>query len=1111
MAERTSNLKRPADIEEQLWPTVCATLVLVGILSVVVWQNSDFDEDRLLLNGYTHLAALGLGAAMVIFIASRLRGTARRTAELAIVFSLAYHAAAGVGAYYLFSSPLSGFSLPEAARDSQSEADDDPPPPDYHWGQDDEQQPEQAFEKAIVSKIREQDRPAAELKPRTMERPAPAVDTRDVAKAEITPADIRAGAEPSKPLEIRRPKAAEIKEVPPADDQSNALAMLRQKSDPLPLPKVEQPLPLGMPHAPPESPRSPGPVEVKVGKLDRADWATVAEKTAARNEPPPRKMARAELQPSEALPSPEIVALVPARAAPRTHDEVAGAEAADRITEEGSSHARSSDALPAPSAIVPDAAQLRINKESATQSPPAAGGSPSRLEAVSTVPVEKSDLSRAPLGLKIASNGAQDDGSGSRLLASRQGAADAFGRALPSIAGNVIQEPGELRSGAPSSDLVNGLPLPAAAARRAIASQTEDGGQGPSPSLAANLPRTRSEMGFERPAAAKIAESTLSRAGGTAPSTGGRPSSLDVGAQVSMRRFAGAGTDNNANWHSVARGVGGTDNIAEWHSAAGNAIAGPLGPSGPRRVDNGAPDGDDNGLDSIPRGRAKIDGLAPHATPIPVGPAGSVAGADDAQVTPSGTIGPLATIGPNSLGGIRQRKNIGPSLSGRGAGSRPVGQADSEITAQVGVSAPQTGSGAGRGGRGDAQLDQILAGDESGLNGIGRGNGQFAVSGQVHEPMTPFRRGAVRGGLTLGDSAGGQLTEPAIENGLVYFSHSQFNDGHWSLHESPGSTADPATMGSLHADTAATGLALLTYLGAGYTHHDEKYRDVVRRGVEWLLKHQKDDGDLAYHGSDPSYDPNTDPTNFYSHGIAAMALCEAYGMTRDRELRGPAQKAIDFIVKSQDPSRGGWRYKSQDGADTSVTGWQLMALRSAQMAELEVPDETLRKVGHWLDLAQVPGRGTYVYNPWNADTEKERLGRAPNSTMTAQAMVMRLYLGQDRDHETLAQGADYVLAHLPEVGTAEASQRDCYYWYYATQAMYHMQGDYWKTWYARVTPLLRAGQVERGPLKGSWNPSEPVPDRWSKHGGRHYVTAIHVLTLEFPYWHLPLFRELRKE
>ena len=510
---------------------------------------------------------------------------------------------------------------------------------------------------------------------------------------------------------------------------------------------------------------------------------------------------------------------------------------------------------------------------------------------------------------------------------------------------------------------------------------------------------------------------------------------------------------------------------------------------------------------------------------MPVGPGGgtaSVAGGLGGQPvlrvgSPSqgfgtGTIGSgangSAAIGPSAgLGGIGRR-----ATTGQGVGWRPSTLVEpTEIAAQTGPTSPQPTGLSGHGGGGNGDLDRILSGNGSGVGGIGRGNSPVVVGGQVHEPMEPFRRGATHGGLALGDPAGGQLTEPAIENGLDYFAHTQFNDGHWSLHALPeGIPADSAAPGSLHADTAATGLALLTYLGAGYTHQDEKYRDSVRRGVEWLVKHQQPDGNLSYHGADPGYNPADDPTLFYSHGIAAIALCEAYGMTQDRELREPAQKAIDFLVKAQDPRHGGWRYRPNDGSDTSVTGWQLMALKSAQMAGLEVPEETLRKVSGWLDLAEVPNRGTYVYNPWNSDKENP-LGRAPNPTMTAQAMIMRLYLGQNRQNASLAQGADYLLAHLPEVGTKESSKRDCYYWYYATQAMYHMQGDYWKTWDARVTPLLRAGQIDRGPLKGSWSPREPVADLWSTHGGRHYVTCMHILTLEFRYWHLPLFRELRKE
>ena len=853
--------------------------------------------------------------------------------------------------------------------------------------------------------------------------------------------------------------------------------------------------------------------EEKAGKID---WASVARQAAAPNNeplPPPRKMARVEAQPGEALPPPNVVARLPSQAPPQTSNSVAGAEAADRITQQGSTLERSNrDGLPLPSTVIPDAGVP-------AQLPAAAGSSPpSRLEAVSTVPVEKSDTSHAPLGPTIASGGPLDFGHGSTLLPSRRGAVNGHGRAQPSIEGNSPLDPADVRYGSPGSDLNQGSALPFAPARRAIASQTEDGGSGPSASQAARLPRTQSEIGLDLPAAAKIAEdATLSGAGGTGPAPGGQTSTLDVGQRITLRRSGGNGTlvgsPLGGGSHSVAAGSGlnegvgtvlpGNDTLAR----GGVAGAAGRGPGGPRRIDEGTPDGDDNGTGSVPRARAEI--VVPHSAATPAGP---VAGTGNA---PAGSL-PGGTASGFGTGGIAPSMAVGDlgrrEIAGQGIGSPRSGQTEpSEIASLVGVTSPQPTGIRGHGGGGDGQLDQILSGGGlGGVGGIGRGSGQVVVSGDVHEPLAPFRRGGVHGGPAIGDASGGQLTEPAIENGLDFLSHTQFNDGHWSLHALPeGASADPGSLGTLRADSAATGLALLAYLGAGYTHQDEKYRDAVRRGLEWLVKHQQDDGNLSYHGSDPAYDPKNDPTHFYSQGIATMALCEAYGKTQDRELRGPAQKAIDYIVKSQDPRRGGWRYRPQDGGDTSVTGWQLTALVSARLATLEVPDETLRKVSVWLDLAQVPNQGTYVYNPWNSDTENP-LGRAPNATMTAQAMIMRMYLGQDRDNPSLVQGADYLLAHLPDVGSAEASQRDCYYWYYAAQALYRMKGDYWKTWDARVTPLLRAQQVDRGPLKGSWGPREPAADRWAAHGGRHYVTCMHVLTLEFPYWHLPLSRELRK-
>src|SRR3990172_2809553 len=93
----------------------------------------------------------------------------------------------------------------------------------------------------------------------------------------------------------------------------------------------------------------------------------------------------------------------------------------------------------------------------------------------------------------------------------------------------------------------------------------------------------------------------------------------------------------------------------------------------------------------------------------------------------------------------------------------------------------------------------------------------------------------------------------------------------------------------------------------------------------------------------------------YSHGIATIALCEAYGMTQDPRLREPAQKAVDWIVAAQHPERGGWRYSPGVGSDTSVSGWMLMALKSGELAGLTVPESTYQGVENWLNSAESPG------------------------------------------------------------------------------------------------------------------------------------------------------------
>ena len=122
--------------------------------------------------------------------------------------------------------------------------------------------------------------------------------------------------------------------------------------------------------------------------------------------------------------------------------------------------------------------------------------------------------------------------------------------------------------------------------------------------------------------------------------------------------------------------------------------------------------------------------------------------------------------------------------------------------------------------------------------------------------------------------------------------------------------------------------------------------------------------------------------------------------------------------------------------------------------------------------------------------------------MTAEALLMRLYIGWEQDNPFLREGADLLLENLPPI-TMTSGYRDAYYWYYATQVMYHMQGDHWKAWNSRMRELLTNSQVETGPLAGSWN---PAGDTWGPKGGRIYVTTMHLLMLEVYYRHLPLFR-----
>ena len=377
-----------------------------------------------------------------------------------------------------------------------------------------------------------------------------------------------------------------------------------------------------------------------------------------------------------------------------------------------------------------------------------------------------------------------------------------------------------------------------------------------------------------------------------------------------------------------------------------------------------------------------------------------------------------------------------------------------------------------------------------------------ATSTAAVVPTESFRRRRARGedgGWGEGRGSPPPLTEETVDLGLSFLVRQQLADGSWSLQSIPGESA------SLLTDTGATALALLAFQGAGYSHREHQYADVVRAGIDYLLKSQKPDGDLYV----PLDETSNQSVWLYSHALATLVLCEAYGMTQDPSLKEPAQKALNFIVASQHPERGGWRYAPQVGSDTSVSGWMMMALKSGELAGLTVPQETYDRLRQWLDKSQASERDPhlYRYNPLAPNTPAQAHGREATKSMTAVGLLMRLYLGWRRDNPNMVNGAKYLQENLPSLGTPRQPQRDTYYWYYATQVMFHMGGDYWQAWNERLHPLLTEAQIKSGPLAGSWDPRGPIPDRWAPHAGRLYVTTMNILSLEVYYRHLPLYED----
>jgi hypothetical protein len=344
----------------------------------------------------------------------------------------------------------------------------------------------------------------------------------------------------------------------------------------------------------------------------------------------------------------------------------------------------------------------------------------------------------------------------------------------------------------------------------------------------------------------------------------------------------------------------------------------------------------------------------------------------------------------------------------------------------------------------------------------------------------------------LRDYGGSASSEAAVQEALKWFSRHQLPNGAWSFKHDVacnGACGNACEPKFANAFNAATAMALLPFLGAGQTHLEGEFKPVVQRGLQFLIQN----GKPGRQNGLPVLDYRDGAGNMYSHGLASIVLCEAYAMTQDPALAVPAQASLNFIVYAQCRD-GGWRYTPQQdsGGDTSVVGWQVMALKSGYMGHLMVPPPVVQGSILFLDKVQSNNGAVYGY-------DKPSTSLRPATT--AVGLLCRMYTGWDKTHPGIVKGVENLSQH-------GVSETDLYYDYYAAQVLRQYGGASWDSFNVKLRDFLVAKQDQKAGAKGSWF----IPGAGhTAAAGRLCCTSFATMILEVYYRHMPLYADAASE
>ncbi|MBX3390339.1 MAG: terpene cyclase/mutase family protein [Phycisphaeraceae bacterium] len=317
----------------------------------------------------------------------------------------------------------------------------------------------------------------------------------------------------------------------------------------------------------------------------------------------------------------------------------------------------------------------------------------------------------------------------------------------------------------------------------------------------------------------------------------------------------------------------------------------------------------------------------------------------------------------------------------------------------------------------------------------------------------------------------GEMTpqlDAAISRGLAWLARKQSPDG---------SFGDDRWGRSV----AITALAAISFMADGNLPGRGPYGENVERALKHVLDNCTESGLIA---------GDTAAAPMYGHGFATLFLCEVYGMTgggpdaaQASRLHNAVLRAVRLISSTQN-DEGGWRYNPiPNDADVSVTICQIMALRSARNAGLDVPKQTIDRAVDYIRRCQNDDGGF-----------KYQLTPGPSAWPRSAAGIASLYYSGVYEDAQIDKGLDYLRDNAMPGKVDRSSPHYFYGHYYAAQAMYLAGGTNWSKWWVAVRTELIASQQGEG--------------YWQDPGvGDVYGTAMALIVLQMPKRYLPIFQK----